>query len=293
MASEEDVLLREVDEDLQREQTFDRLRKYRVPLIAGAVAAVSGVSAYQFLDSRQAQASARAAEAYAEVSFAADSPVGAERLQDFADDYGSGYGTLAAFRAAAELGAEGDLESAAELYGEIYSDTKLSAAMRDFARLRAAYLLLDRRPDEASSIASLIETDAFRPHAEEVISGAALASGSYRAARAGFEALAQAETTPQGMRARAQTFAAVADAALAGASVEAPAGAESPQSFIERFGSELEAAGAPVGADPGDLLTPFLEGEAAAAGAAPQGADEADPTDGSADAEPDSQEPPQ
>lgn len=255
MAAEEDVLLREVDEDLSRDQTFEQLRKWRVPLIAGAVAIVGGVSGYQVYESQKTDAANEAAREYADLSFAADEPPSAAELRAFSEDNGGGYGALAALRAAPELGAAGDLEAAAELYAQIYNDESLSLAMRDYARVSAAYLLLDRRPEDASGIASLVETNAFRPYAEEVISGAALATGAYRAARAGFEVLAENESLPEGLRARASAYAGIADAADNGASIAKPATAPDTRSFIERFGAELEAAGAPVNqALPDDLL---------------------------------------
>ncbi|MCQ8186131.1 tetratricopeptide repeat protein [Parvularcula maris] len=258
MASEEDVLLREVDEDLSRDQTLDRLRRWRVPLAVGAVAILGGVIGYQTMQNRAEAARTEAAESYAGLSFMAEEEVGSDALLAYAEETSGGYAVLAKMRAAAQLGASGDLEGARDLYAEVYGDGDLSVPMRDFARLRAAYLVFDRRPETAAEIAAGVESEAFRGHADEIASGAALHSGDYIGARAGFEALASSESAPQAVRARAATYAAVADAAANGTQLSAP---ETPTSFIDRLGSDLEAAGLPTGGAASgsnlqDLLTP-------------------------------------
>jgi hypothetical protein len=261
MASEEDVLLREVDEDLSRDQTFDRLRRWRVPLAVGAVAILGGVIGYQTMQNRAEAQRTEAAESYAELSFMAEGEVGADALLTYAEETEGGYGVLAKMRAADQLGASGDLEGARDLYAEVYTDGDLSVPLRDFARLKAAYLVFDRRPKTAAEIAAGVESEAFRAHADEIASGAALHGGDYVGARAGFEALARSENASQAVRSRAATYAAVADAAANGAALSAP---ETPTSFIDRLGSDLEAAGLPTGSSSSgpslqnlqDLLTP-------------------------------------
>ncbi len=243
MASEEDVLIREVDEDLSRDQTFDRLRKYRVPLIVGAAAIISGVAGYQILDQRSEARATEAAERYADLSVRSEGAADPEALIAFAEGDESGYGLLAAMRAAAALGSQGDLEGARDLYAQVYQDTGASVPMRDFARLRAAYLLFDNRPAEAAAIATNVESEAFRPYAEEIASAAALMEGSFEAARAGFASLVANENTPRGLLARARAFEAVADGAANGAVIDAQPGGTDAASFIERFGAELGEAG--------------------------------------------------
>ena len=272
MASEEDVLLREVDEDLQQDQLFSALQKYRALLIGAAVTVVSGVTAYQVIDNNRDNARTEAAEAYADVSFAAVVDPTPQELIAFAEAQPNGYGVLASLRAAAELGALGDLEGARDLYKGVIADETASPAMRDLARIRAAHLLLDREPDEASSLVALVETTAFRPHSEEVISAAALLTNQFKAARAGFNALAQSPDTPAGMKARAEALATIADAADYGAAIAKPVSQADTRSFIERFGADLEAAGAPVStgtAAPMQGLQELLD-QAQGAAAAPE-----------------------
>lgn len=248
MADEEDVLLREVDEDLSRDKTFERLEQLRIPLIGGAIAIVAGVTGWQVMDGRQEQAASAAASAYAPLSFAAEGDVTPADLSAYAAEFDGGYATLASLRAAAALGVQGDLEGARDLYQAIYDDPASSVSLRDYARIRTAYLLFDRRTDEAADLASLVETTAFRPFAEEIVATAALTNGQYAAALAGFKSLANSPTAPQTISARASAYALVADAALNGAEIAPSVPDESPTSFIERLGSELGAAGIPTGA---------------------------------------------
>lgn len=259
MASEEDVLLREVDEDLSRDKALDSFRKYRVPAAVGAIGIIGAVTAYQIMEGNRSSAADAAAEAYAPLSFASEGAVPTPELVTFSDEAGGGYATLASLRAATALAGEGDLEGAAERFERVYNNDDTSPAMRDLARIRAAYVLFDARRDEAVTIASLVETDAFRPFAEEISSLAALDSGAHAAARAGFRALANSDTAPQAVKARADAFAALADAGANGASIEPMEAAESPESFIERFGAQLEAAGVPVGESPEVPALPDLD----------------------------------
>lgn len=284
MASEEDVLLREVDEDLSRDQTFERLRQFQIPLIVGAVAIIGGVAGWQFLDTRQAETSRLAAEAYVPLSFGAEGQVDVASLQTFAEEADGGFATLAAMRAAQQLGLQGDVEGARDLYAAVFNDGDVSIAMRDAARIRAAYVLFSSRPEEAASIAAQVESDAFRPHAEEIASGAALVRGDYPAARAGFEAIAASDDAPAGLRARAEAYASVADAAANGAAIAAPAAGPDPASFIERFGAELEASGISSGSGLTLPALPDLEaaGEQAGDGETAAGPDAEQPTTGEA-----------
>ncbi len=271
MASEEDVLLREVDEDLSRDQAFENLEKWRVPLIGGAAAIIAGVTGWQFFDGRQTAAANAAAEAYAPLSFAAEGQVTSDQLSSFAADNESGFATLAALRAAAALGVEGDLETARDLYAAIYEDSSASTSLRDYARIRAAYLLFDKRTEEAATLAAQVETTAFRPFAEEIASSAVFLAGDYAAAKAGFDVLASSSTAPASIKTRAQAFALVADAALNGAVVAPPAD-ETAGSFIERLGAELNASGIPTGAaelPPLPNLDILTEGAAPADGLEP------------------------
>lgn len=270
MASEEDVLLREVDEDLSRDQTFRMFRKYRVPLAVGAVAIIAGVAGYQVITAQREAAAAEAAQRYAEISFLAETAVPTSELTGFADTTDTGFSVLASFRAAADLAREGDLEGARDLYARIYGDRSVSPAMRDVARIRAAHALFDNRTGEAAEIAGLVETEAFRPFAEEIASAAALKEGQYAAAKAGFTALAGSPAAPESVRARADNYAAIAEAALAGADIAPPRGEVDIQSFIEQFGAQLDAAGAPVvspddAASPLSVLEDLTDGNAPAA----------------------------
>ncbi len=256
MASEEDVLLREVDEDLSRDKTMDAIRRYRVPAAVGASAIVLAVAGYQFVDGQKNAAAAEAAAQYAELSFAAETEPTAEILTGFAEESDTGYAVLARMRAASSLAQSGDLEGAAALYAEVYGDESVSGAMRDFARIRAAYTVFDTNPARASEVAGTIESEAFRGHADEIAAAAALLDGNYVSAKARFDAIAASPTAADFLRSRARGFSSLADAGANGASLETQRASQSEVvDFIRGFGAELEGAGVPLGVDPGvDVL---------------------------------------
>ncbi|MEM9810772.1 MAG: hypothetical protein AAF788_06055 [Pseudomonadota bacterium] len=256
MASEEDVLLREVDDDLARDQTFERLRKYRVPAGIGAALVLTLVAGYQIITGQRDAAATEAAKAYADLSFTATDVVTPEVLTGFAGAETGGFGVLASLRAAAQLAERGERAAALDLYAAIYDDKALSAPMRDFARLRAAYVAFDSDASLAASLASGVETEAFRPHAEEISAGAALAQGQYAAAKAGFEALAMSLPDQSGLKTRAHSFAALADAAVRGSVLEPSDAAADAESFINQFGADLQDAGIPVGPPAGQDVLP-------------------------------------
>ncbi|MEO1658630.1 MAG: tetratricopeptide repeat protein [Pseudomonadota bacterium] len=251
MASEEDVLLREVDEDLSRDQVFDRIRRYRIPAAVGAGAIILGVAGYQVVDGQRNAAAADAAAQYAQLSFAAPSDPSAEALTSFADGTDTGYAVLAQMRAASSLAQSGDLEGAAELYAAIYDDESVSGSMRDFARIRAAYTIFDTSPQRAGEIAGAIESEAFRGHADEIAAASALLDGNYAGAKARFDAIAASPTAADFLKTRARSFASLADAGANGASLEVQRSNQSEVvDFIRGFGAELEQGGIPIGVDP-------------------------------------------
>ncbi|MEM7739739.1 MAG: hypothetical protein AAF225_02935 [Pseudomonadota bacterium] len=278
MASEEDVLLREVDEDLSRDQTLNRIRRYRVPAAIGAGAIVLVVAVYQFVDGQKNASTADAALRYAALSFAASEEPTAQDLTDFAASTDTGYGVLARMRAAAALGQSGDAEGAAALYAEVYQDTSLSLAMQDFARIRAAYALFDIDSAQASAIVAEVQSEAFQGHAAEIAAAASLLSGNYAGAKARFDAIAASPDAEEFFRSRARSFSSLADAGANGASLEVQqSGQADVVDFIRNFGAELEGAGIPLGVDPGtdvleeppvDRILEALEAEEAASEAA-------------------------
>ncbi|MEM0927901.1 MAG: tetratricopeptide repeat protein [Pseudomonadota bacterium] len=256
MASEEDVLLREVDEDLSRDQAFDRIRRYRVPAAIGAGAIILGVAGYQIVDGQRDAAAADAAAQYAELSFAATTEPTADALTGFAGGTETGYAVLALMRAASSLAQGGDLQGAAELYAQVYADESVAGSMRDFARIRAAYTLFDSDPSSASAIAGEIASEAFRGHADEIAAAAALLDGNYVGAKARFDAIAASPTADDFLRTRARSFSSLADAGANGASLETQRSNQSEVvDFIRGFGAELQESGIPLGVDPGvDVL---------------------------------------
>ena len=111
-------------------------------------------------------------------------------------------------RLAAETGAR-DAAAGAAAYDAIATDSSVDGAIRDVARLRAAFLLLDTA--QVAEIASRVEplmaaTSPFRFSARETLALARYRAGEREAARTLFAELAIDPETPRALRNRAEVM---------------------------------------------------------------------------------------
>ena len=243
MAAEEDILLREVDEDLKQDRTVAFFKQYGPWLGAMGALIVVGVGVVQYSRGAEARANAKSAEIYDRaVAVSDDDPtVAVAALSDAADRTNDGYAALARLREAAFLVQDDRKDDAIATLEAVYADKGLPARVQDLARLRAANLLLDDAPARAASIAGAVTTPAMKPLADELVGLAALAQGDYEAAYATFSELAQVDVSRQqvpGVLARARLLAPVADAGRRGVSLE-PEETEA-EAFIRSFAEEFE-----------------------------------------------------
>lgn len=210
MADEQDVLLREIDEDLKNERLAKIWNTYGNYAIAGAlvlVIGVAGTKAWQSydLDQRRSQG-----EQLAEAARLADDGKSSDALsalQKLATDAGGGYAMLARFQAAAITGRDGDAAKAAELYGALAADSSIGSLYRDLATVLGALQEIDAGKldgqllTKAAGIAKA--AGPWRHNAREVEALSALASGDKKAADGIFKELSEAADAPQGLRSRA------------------------------------------------------------------------------------------
>ena len=233
MTSQEDVFIREVDEDVQQDRMTALLRRYGPLLAAAAVLLVVIVGAAEVIESRREASRAEAAEAYAR---ALDEGASADALLQFASAADGGYQGLARMRAAALMAREGERRSAIETYALVYGADDLPAALRDLARVRAGYLALEDGGPAADDLVSGVTSEALLPFAREVTALSAMAREDYRTAAAAFRAVAASETAPPGLRSRAGTLGALAEAGEAGVALVPTS---DPDDFLAEFGRTL------------------------------------------------------
>lgn len=221
--SQDDVLLREVDQELAEERQWALFRKHGPIVIAAASVAVLGVAGSQIwssLQNRSAEASAAGfREAIEQLETApADGRVA---LDQFSADAPGGYRVLALMRRASSLVQEGETNAARAVYREVYSDGAAPQRLQHYAQLRAAMISLNEGRDAVLEDLGDLRFDesALGFHARELEAVAALKAGDYGTARSMFLAASTNLETPSGVRQRAEEYGALASAAVAGVSV--------------------------------------------------------------------------
>jgi hypothetical protein len=207
--------IREIDEDLRRDQLLKLWERYGVYAIAAAFLVVAATAGWRGWEWYQTREGVKAGSRFEAALVLADAGKHAEAEQEFAaiaKDANWGYRLLSRMRLAAETGAR-DAAAGAVAYDAIAADGSIDAAIRDVARLRAAFLLLDTA--QAVEIASRVEplmvpTSPFRFSARETLALARYKAGEQEAARAMFAELAVDPETPPALRNRAEVMQALA-----------------------------------------------------------------------------------
>lgn len=210
MADGTDTFIREVQEELRREQLVRLWERYGTYLIAAAVLLVLAVAGYKYLEyyriasAEAAGASYRAAIALSEQG----KPEEAQKaLEVIAGKSGSGYATLAGLNLAATAAKAGKTAEAVAAFDAIAKGGAGDEMLRDHAALQAAMLRLDTADwTEMQNRLNDLTNDknAWRFSAREVLGLAAYKAGRSADARKTFEQLLGDQGTPPSMVERVQ-----------------------------------------------------------------------------------------
>ena len=200
--------IREIDEELRRDRLIKLWEQYGAYIVGAALLIVLATAAWRGWDWYQLREGAKAGSRYEAALALAESGKHAEAEQEFAalaKDATWGYRLLSRLRVAAETGTR-DAAAGAAAFDTIAADTSVDAAIRDLARVRAAYLLIDTA--QAAEIASRVEpliasVSPYRFSAREVLALARYRAGEREAARTIFAELAVDPETPAALRNRA------------------------------------------------------------------------------------------
>lgn len=258
MANDErqsETFIREVDEELRRDQ-LKALWKRFAPLIIGVcvliVAITAGYRGYMWWEERRAaQAGDRFMAALSEIE-SGKREEGEKALAAIAVDGGGGYPALARLRLAGEKAGAGAKADAISAYDAVAADKSVPAPLRDLALVRAALLALDT--GDVAGVKSRVEPldqsgNAWRHAAREVIGMADYQSGDLKAAREAFEAIQQDAETPQDIWLRSSLMISLIDGQLAapdeGAAAPEPAGGEEAADESDASGEAQETAPEP------------------------------------------------
>ena len=216
----DDLLFREVDEEVRRDELEGIWKKYGTFIIAGCmgiIIAVGGLKAWQYWEKTQA-------EAGGQTYFAASELVKAGKIKQADEVFAklktshAGYAVFGQFKQAAEKANAGDIKAAVAEYDALAASSKVSAPLQELAKIKAAYLLADNSSvDELKKrVGQFDKADSpWRNAAREIIATAAFAANDYLTAdRKVNEILADVGAT-QGSRQRARIFLSVLTPILA------------------------------------------------------------------------------
>ena len=230
MADRNDSFLREVDEDIRRDQMMQIWNRYGVFIVAGVALLFLGVGAYKWREARQV--------AYQEttgIRFEAATKLASESKPDdalkafteIAKDGPAGYRAVAHLRVAGEHAKAGRTAEALASYEALSADTGIDDLLRDFATLQAALLRLDQADwtEMKNRLTPLVDDSRpWHAPAREALGLAAYKAGQTEEATKLFEQILGDRATTGGLSRRAQEMLAVlTDAAAAKAGPQSPA----------------------------------------------------------------------
>ena len=203
-------IIREVDEELRRENWEKLWKKYGKLAIAAAIALVLGTAAVvgwrEFDRSQRMAAGDRFGAVIADVENTKDPAQAADMLAAYVPDAPDGYATLARMREAKLRADAGDREAAVAIYDMLAVDSAAEPLFRDLAALYSVRMQVDSGdPITLNARLSPLAADGnpWRYTAREMQAVVAMNSGDITAAREIFTRLADDMDTPDSLRARA------------------------------------------------------------------------------------------
>ncbi|HFC04622.1 MAG TPA: tetratricopeptide repeat protein [Rhizobiales bacterium] len=207
----EELLFREVDEEVRRDEIENIWKKYGSWILAlclGIVLAVGGLKGWQYWQKQQAEAGGAA---YFEAVKLANDGKTAEAEKAFAKlaENHAGYGIFGRFKEAALLLKDKKTKDAVAVYDAIAADNSVPAFLQELSLMKAAYALADTATvAEIEARVSRFDnaTSPWRSSARELIALAAFRGHDYALAdRKLNEILADLQATA-GAKQRARIF---------------------------------------------------------------------------------------
>ncbi len=199
----------EIEEDIRKDrakQIWQRFGKY---IIGGAVVLVLAVAAWRGYEAYTMSQAAAAGDSFLDaIALVEENPqAGIDALDAIATDGPGGYAALARFRAASTKAEVGDVDAAINDFQGMVDDAGLDPLVRDVARVRLGYLLLDH--GNAADIEGLLlplsdTTNPFSHSAREIRAFAAMKAGSREQALGLFLELVSDFSAPEPVRSRAR-----------------------------------------------------------------------------------------
>ncbi len=229
MVEKSDSFLREVDEDLRREQLKQLWDQYGLVLVGGVLGLLAAVWGYYHLQGRRiAAAELHGAQFETATRLLRDGKADEAQatFTTIAKGAAPGYQGLAQLRIAALHSKAGRTAEAVAVYDGVTKDPAIDQIVREFAAVQAASLLLataDYADIERRLTPLTVEKAPWRSAARETLGLAAYKAGKLEEARKQFELLLGDRTAPPGLTERVQLMLAVLTDADAAKAATAPA----------------------------------------------------------------------
>lgn len=212
-AAEDEVLLREIDDAVRKDDYAEFGKRFGVPLLVVLLLGLAGFGGYLFWQNQSEAAMEAESEqliAVLDQLEAGNLSAANEAAGTLATQSDSGAGVLAVMTQAAIAVEQGRGAEAATLYESVVADDKAPAAMRDLAKIRAVALTFDER-DPADVIATLeslaVPGNPWFGSAGELVALAHLEQGNQQQAGTLLGEIAKSEDVPESLRARARQLA--------------------------------------------------------------------------------------
>ncbi len=205
----DDSFIREVNQELRQDQAkalWDRFGPIAIVAAVLVVLATAAFVTYEWWVDSKADASG---DAFAQALTLARDGKQDDALKALQDLETGGYGAyplLARMRTATVLADKGDFAGAVTQFDEVAADGSTPQAIRDVARLRAGYILVDNGSYEDVSKRVEVLTDdanALRHSAREALGLAAWKAGKAKDALVFFDQIAADQAAPTNIRERA------------------------------------------------------------------------------------------
>ncbi|MCB1510569.1 MAG: tetratricopeptide repeat protein [Hyphomicrobiaceae bacterium] len=210
MADEQDILLKQINEEVRREQLAKLWDKYGV-IVLGVVATILLVfGGWRLYVGEMKRAAERAGGQFAEANrLLGDKKAteGLAALEAIAKGSASGYAQLAQLKLAAEAREKGRTQDAINHYSAVADNSSADPLLKSFAKLQIATLKLDTASftDVKNQLNDLLnDSNPWRHSAREILGLAAYKAGNYAEARKTFQALMLARDVPRQLVQRAQ-----------------------------------------------------------------------------------------
>lgn len=211
MNNSDDSFIREVNEELRSEQMQNVWKRFR-PLIIGVavliVLGVAGGALFEWWQARESSASGdRFINAVKDAS-ADKSDQAMKELEALSKDGFGSYPVLARMRLATLKADKGDAKGAIADFNALGQDAAVPAPVRNAAKLRAAWLMVDNNSYEelASAVEELAAASSpVRNSAREVLGLSAYKAGNYTKARDWLQLVLDDKESSSGAKTRART----------------------------------------------------------------------------------------